>query len=149
MTETARLALVRIGDAPEPALEAALRTIGPLAGTIAGRDPAQLAGLAALAPTVVVLDLRDCRDDDVSPWVGATRRASPRANLVVVGRAADEAGASQAIAGGALAFLSRDLSVAALNAAIRETGAGRLHLVGTGRRAAQGLLRRASKRTKT
>ena len=148
MSQPARIALVRIADAPEPTLDAAVRTIGTVVGTIVGRNLAQLAALAALAPVVVVLDLRDC-EGDVSSWIAATRGAWPQANLVVVGRPSDDAAASQALAGGALAFLSRDLSIAALGAAIREAAGGRLHLTGTGRRAVQRMLGSSAANAKT
>ena len=146
MSQPDRIALVRIADAPEPTLDAAVRTIGPVAGTIVGRDPRLLEALAVLAPLVVVLDLRDC-EGDASSWIAATRGASPQAKLVVVGRPSDDAAASQALAGGALAFLSSDLSIAALGAAIREAGSGRLHLTDTGRRAVQRLLGRSGTKT--
>jgi DNA-binding NarL/FixJ family response regulator len=144
MTQPARIALVRIADAPEPTLDAAVRSIGTVVGTIVGHNVAQIAALGALAPVVVVLDLRDC-EGDVSSWIAATRAARPQASLVVVGRPSSDAAAAQALAGGALAFLSRDLSIAALAAAIRETAGGRLHLTNTGRRAAQSLLGRKRK----
>ena len=89
---------------------------------------AEVASLAALAPDVVVLDLRGCSAPQATEAIGQVRSHWSSARIVVAGDAGDQAMAEAALAAGTLGYVSRDASPDALLKSVVAAVRGRVTL---------------------
>ncbi len=105
-----------------------------------GLDGVGMRALQSTAPEVAVLDLRGLLPAEVAPAIKRVREASPRTRIVALGDPGSEASAQQAIAAGAAAYQSTDISPASVLRAVSAASSGEMHLTRTGRRAMKSLL---------
>lgn len=115
--------------------------LGPSASM---RIPTAWTRIAALEPASVLIDVRGLAVAEIGGVVVDARRAAPGAKIVAVGNKGDRSAAEHAIAAGAAAFVSRELTGTALYQAVRTVVAGGLHMGETGKRAIATLLSSAA-----
>lgn len=106
--------------------------------------PSAWTRIAALEPASVLIDVRGLAVAEIGGVVVDARRAAPCAKIVAVGNKGDRSAAEHAIAAGAAAFVSRELTGTALYQAVRTVVAGGLHVGETGKRAIATLLSSAA-----
>lgn len=95
----------------------------------------------SLAPQILIADLRGCDIGSMLAFLVQLKEASPHSKLIAVGSPGDQAAAVAVIGAGASAYLSRDHSIAALDAVIFATLRGRVSLGPTGQKAIASLMR--------
>jgi DNA-binding NarL/FixJ family response regulator len=121
-------------DATTPALEPepSPGTAVMLRGTWNGPD---LERLRELAVRVAILDLRTVETPHIGAVLRDVRAGAPELRIVAVTSAGDHASAQFALASGALALLSRDLTPLTLLRAVNAAARGVPTLGGTGQQA--------------
>ena len=124
-------------QAPAPLLPPTA-AVSVLADRVLGEDA--FAELSRLAPQVVLLDLRQVVPGEIAPAIKRVRLTVPKSRIVALGAPGSEAAAQQAIAAGALSFLSTNVSPMAVLQAVEAVSDGEMHLTRTGRLAVKALL---------